>query len=99
MLNRFWRNHISDKCGLRGDMSPFVRRPFAAVPKATFSFAMTVMDKVEGWNEEQWVGSYFAASIWIDTKAVSCDVRKRVPPLDLQAILGIIVESAGCFVG
>ena len=56
VLNRFWRDHISDKCGLRGDMPPYVRRPFAAVPKATFSFAMTVMDMVEGWNEEEWVG-------------------------------------------
>ena len=56
VLNRFWRDHISDKCGLRGDMPSFVRRPFAAVPKATFSFAMTVMDMVEGWNEEEWVG-------------------------------------------
>ena len=27
-------NHTSDKYGLRGDMSPYVRRPFAAVPKS-----------------------------------------------------------------
>ena len=45
---------------------------------------MTVMDKVDGWNEEKWVGSYFAASMWINTKAVFCDGRKRDPPLDLQ---------------
>ena len=47
VLNRFWRDHISDKNGLRGGMTPYVRRPLAAVPKATFSFAMAVMDKVE----------------------------------------------------
>ena len=47
VLNRFWKDHISDKCGIRSDMSPCVRRPFAAVPKATFSFAMAVMGKVE----------------------------------------------------
>ena len=46
------------------------------------------MDKVEGWNEKQWVGSYLAASIY--TKAV---FRKRHPLLDLQPILAIIMES------
>ena len=93
VLNRFWRDHISDKYALRGDMSPYVRRPFAAVPKAIFSFAMAVMDKVEGWNEEKWVGSYLAASMWIYTKAVLCHKRKRDLPYDLQPILAIIVES------
>ena len=69
VLNRIWRDHFSDKYGLRGDMSPFVRRLLAAVPKATFSFAV-VMDKVEGWNEAEWVGSYLTVSMWIYTKAV-----------------------------
>ena len=93
VLNRFWRSHISDKNGLRGDMSPYVRRPFAAVPKATFSCAMAVMDKVEGWNDEKWVGSYFVACMWIYTKAVLCDGRTRDPPLDLQPFLAFIMES------
>ena len=57
VLNKFWRDYISDKYGLGGDMLPCVRLPFAAVPKATFSCAVAVMDKVEGWNEEKWVGS------------------------------------------
>ena len=39
------------------------------------------------------MGSYFAASMWIYTNAVVCDGRKRDPPLDLQPILAIIVES------
>ena len=68
VLNRFWREHISDKDGLRGDTSPYVQRPSAAVPKATFSFALAVMDKVEGWNEEKWVGSYLVACVWIYTR-------------------------------
>ena len=72
---------------------PYVRRPFAAVPKATFSDATAVMDKVEGWKEEEWVGSKFAASMWIYTKAAMCDGRKRNPPLDLQTIQAIIIES------
>ena len=54
---------------------------------------MTVMDKVEGWNEEEWVGSEFAASMWIYTKAVLCDGRGRGPPLDLKQLLRINMES------
>ena len=40
-----------------------------------------------------WVGSYLASSMWICTKALFCDGRKREPPLDLQSILAIIEES------
>ena len=68
------------------------RWQFAAVLNATLSFTMTVMDKVEGWNEEEWVGSYLAACMWFFTKVVLCDERRRDPPLDLQIVLGIIVE-------
>ena len=93
VLNRFWRDHISDKNGLRGDMPPHVRRFFAAVPKGSFSFAMAVLDKVEGWNEEKLVGSYLVACMRIYANAVLCDGRRRDPPLDLQPFLGIIVES------
>ena len=39
------------------------------------------------------MGSYLAASMWIYTKAVFCEGRKLDPPLDLQPILAIIVES------
>ena len=92
-LNKYWQRHTSDKYGLRGDMSPYVRRPFAAVPKAIFSFAMTVMDKVEGWNEEELVGSNFVACMWIYTKTVLCDGRRSDKPLDLESIPGIIVAS------
>ena len=63
------------------------RRPHAAVPKATFSFAMALMDKVGGWNDEKWVGSNFVACMWIYTEAVSCDGRCD-PLLDLEFILG-----------
>ena len=52
---------------------------------------MTVMDKVEGWNEEEWVGSKFAACMWIHTKAVLCDGHRR-PPQDLRQMLVIVME-------
>ena len=54
---KFWRDHISDKNGRRDNLPPNAQ----AVPKTAFSHAMTVMDKVKGWNEESWVGSKFAA--------------------------------------
>ena len=93
VLNKFWRDHISDKHGFGRCTVPYVRQPFAAVPKATFSCAMAVMDKVEGWTKEEWVGSYLAASMWIQTKAAMCDGRKRNPPLDMQTILAIIIKN------
>ena len=51
------------------------------------------MDKVGGWNEEEWVGSYLVACLWIFTKDVFCDGRKRDPPLVVQLTFDIIVES------
>ena len=54
---------------------------------------MAVMDKVEGWKEEQWIGSYLAASMWMYSKSALYDGRKRDPPLDVQTILAIIIEG------
>ena len=35
-------------------------------PKAVFSYAMTVMDKICGWGEEEkWVGSLFFCSLCV----------------------------------
>ena len=82
VLQWFWRNHISDKNDRRGNKPPSV----VTVPKTAFSYAMTVMDKVGGWNEEKWVGSKFAACMWMHTKAVPCDGR------DLRQMLRIITE-------
>ena len=93
VLNTFWRDHISDKYGFGGCTVPYVWRPFAALPKATFSYAWQEKDKVEGWKEEKLVGLYLAASMCIHIKAALCDGRKRDPPLDLQPILAIIIES------
>ena len=41
--------------------------------EAEFSYAIAVMDKIGGWEEEGWVGSKFAASMCIYTKAVICN--------------------------
>ena len=71
---------MSDKYGFGEDRVTCVRRHFAAVQKATFSYAIAVMDKVEGWKEGRWVGSYLAASMWIFVKAAMCDGRKKKHP-------------------
>ena len=48
-----------------------------AQPKAVFSYAMTVMDKIHGWGEEEkWVGSWFVACLWPYTKCVRCDQQE-----------------------
>ena len=91
VLQRFWRDHISDKDGRRDNVPPNALAALA-MPKATFSFAITVMDKVEGWNEEECVGSKFAACMCIFSKAVLCDGCGRGPPQDLRQMLRIFVE-------
>ena len=63
---------------------PHGRRLHAAVPKATCSLAMTLVDKVGRWSDEKWVGSNLAACMWIYTKAVLSNGRRREPPLDLE---------------
>ena len=44
-----------------------------------FSYSVTVMDTIGGWEEEEEekkVGSRFAACMWIYTEAVLCDGQK-----------------------
>ena len=38
--------------------------------KAEFFYAIAVMDKIGGWEEEDWIGSRFAAGMFKYTKAV-----------------------------
>ena len=63
VLQKFWQDCISDKNGRRDNIPPNA----LAVPKTAFSYAITVIDKVEGWNEEKWVWSKFAACMWVNT--------------------------------
>ena len=51
--------------------------------EAVFSCGMTVMDKIYGWiDEETWVGSKFAACVWIYTKGVLTEWRKPTPEME-----------------
>ena len=49
VLLKFWQDYISNKTSRRDNMPPNA----LAIPKTVFSHAMTVMDKVEGWNEDR----------------------------------------------
>ena len=69
--------HTSDKNGIWYDMPPYVKRPYdrclhvAAArsrPKSNLTYALTLMDKIGGWNDEKWIGPKFAACVRIYTK-------------------------------
>ena len=50
--------------------------------KAVFSYAVTVMDKICGWeDEETWVGSKFAACMWIYNIGVVTGRQKPTPEI------------------
>ena len=64
-LKEFWEIFVDDR--------PFgaesIDRQVNVQSKAVFSNAMTLMDEIRGWeDEESWVGSKFAACMWICTK-------------------------------
>ena len=64
-LKEFWEIFVDDR--------PFgadaIFRQVNVQSKAVFSCAMTLMDKIRGWeDEERWVGSTFTACMWIYTE-------------------------------
>ena len=46
--------------------------------KAELSSATATMDKIGGWEEENWVGSRFAARMWIYTKVMICNGQNNM---------------------
>ena len=82
VLDRNWQKHISDKCGLRYDMPPYVRRHygrwlFAAVPKPL---------SPSQWHEWTRLEDKMKKSGWDRTSLRVCgSTPKREPPIDLQA--------------
>ena len=92
VLLTFCQDCVADRLGRREAIPPNT----VALPKSVFSYAMTVMDKVEGWEEEQWVGSRLAACMWTCTKAVLCDGRGPTHE-NLRRKLSTIMESV-CWV-
>ena len=67
LLREFWATFVDDRPFHSGSLYWHAN----VQPKAVFSHATTVMDKIHGWkDEEKWVGSTFAACMWINTKEV-----------------------------
>ena len=58
VFRQFWQSFVDDS---------------AIQTKAEFSSAIAVVDKFGGWEEENCVGSRFAASMWIYAKGVICN--------------------------
>ena len=58
--------------------------------KAEFSNAMAVMDKIRGWEQENLVGSRFAASKWIFTTAVICNGQGNMQEYRLLKLRSIM---------
>ena len=61
--------------------------------KSVFSYAMAVMDKIEGWEEEgKWVGSRFAAFMWIYTTAAIWNGQENPQEYFMQRFRSIMEE-------
>ena len=59
--------------------------------RAVFSYAMTVMDNIYQWEEEEkWLGSKCAARMWIYTKCVLCDGQEFTQEYMKRRMLSIM---------
>ena len=62
--------------------------------KGKFSYAIPVMDRIGGWEEgeeqESWVGTRFAASMWIYTKAVVCNGQSHMQNFKIFKLRSIL---------
>ena len=72
--------------------------------KAVFSYAITVMDKICGWeDEEKCVGSKFAECMWVYIKGVLTGWQKPTPEVEylerrlLSTMLCMNLVYAGTF--
>ena len=53
--------------------------------------APTIMNKVEGWNEGKWVGSKFAACMWVHINAVRYWQRFRPPTTISHVVVSTLI--------
>ena len=70
VLRQFWQTFVEDRLGLGGAVLHIHTHMHNQNPCS--SYAMAVMDKSEGW-EEEWMGSRIAPCMWIYTKTVICN--------------------------
>ena len=96
--NELWQIVVGD----RPVRKEVIHTQTNAQSKKVFSYAMTVMDKIDGWEEgeEKMVGSRIAACTWIHTKAVLCEgqestqkyLRRRLQPT-LESVNWVCEEA------
>ena len=102
VVKQFWVSFVEDKFDLDN----------AIQTKAEFSYAIAVMDKTEGWEEEEgkqenWVGPIFAASMWIFRKAVVCNGQNHMQnyrtskkgllwKLSIGYVTTLLTSTCGC---
>ena len=76
-LQEFWDFFVNDK----PSATDVINRQVNVQSKAVFSYAMNLMDAIRGWDDDKsWVGSKFAACMWIYTKEAltgGTDTRQR----------------------
>ena len=90
ILNEYWQIFVDDRPVPRDatDLQANVQ------PKAVFSYDMTVMEKICGWGEEEkWVGSLFAACMWVYTKCVLCDGQETKKHFLKRRMLSIMKSA------
>ena len=80
VLRQFWQSFMEDKFDLEN----------AIQKKAEFSYAIAVMDKIGGCEEENWVGSRYAASMWIYTEAVLCNGQNHMENYNFVKVRSIM---------
>ena len=88
-LKYFWVAHVKDELN--------VDLPFQT--KAEFSYAMSVMDKIGGWDEgdeqEDQIGERFGANLWIYTNAVSCIGQRNMEKFVMNKMNSMTVAVNG----
>ena len=98
-LREFWEIIVDDRRFYRDSSC----KPAHVQPKADFFFAMTVMDKICGWeDEEHCVGSKFAACMWICSNRVLTGGQKPTPEMEVylkRRLLSIMLCMSCVFAG
>ena len=89
VLNEFWQIFVDDRLVHRDAINTHAN----VQSKAVFSNALTVMDKIYCWEEEEkLVGSNIEACMWIYTKVVLCDGQESTQEY-LKRWMSSIMES------
>ena len=88
-LHEFWHIFVDDRPVHRCAINTHANAP----PNSVFSFALAILDKICGWEQERkWVGSLLVECVWIFIKAVLCN-GQQPPENELQGRMLSIMQS------